>query len=167
MRIVIIVLVTLATLLFVMTLRATESNKDQIRYTGRWKGGFTVDAVQKGPDTPEARHGQRLEGYLQVYLSGHRYKLHLEGQQQGIDIDGTWTAQGNRLTLTPKAVAIDDQGGEDKRDPNKPYIPNEAVLDAYNRPLVLAQSPDKKSFQGLKVTIGNLLGSHAFVKDGA
>lgn len=167
MRIVYTVLVSLTVLLLVMTLRNVNSNKDLIRYTGRWKGGFTVESVTNGTDTADSRHAHRLEGFLQVYLTNHKYKLHLEGQQEGIDVDGTWTANGDRLTLNPKAVAIDDQGGEEKRDPNKPYIPNEDVLATYNKPIVLVQSADKKGFQGLKVTLGNLLGSHAFVKDGA
>lgn len=167
MRNVVIVLATLTCVLIAFTMLATNSNKDLVRYTGRWKGEFAVESITKGEDTEEARTRNRLGGYLQVYLTGHKYKIHLEGLQQGIDIEGTWKAQGDRLTLTPKAITIDDQGGAEKRDPNKPYIANESVMEAYNRPMTLSQSSDKKKFQGLKMTIGDLLGEHRFVKDGA
>jgi hypothetical protein len=166
LRTVFIVFGLLAVLMIGLTLRATNSNRDLLSYTGKWKGGFTVDAIEPGPNTETDRRRSRLEGYLQVYLTRRSYKLHLEGEQQGIDVDGTWTVKEGRVTLTPKEVKIDDQGGESKRDPNKKYIPNEAVTAAYNRPLVLVLAPDKRSYQGLPTTVGTLLGKHHFEKDG-
>lgn len=164
LRIVFVVLGLLTVGLIGLTLRASSANKQYLRYTGKWKGGFTVSGVSTGPDTENDRHRSRLEGYLQVYLDGRKFKLHLEGEQQGIDVDGTWTAERDTLTLNPKNVAIDDQGGEEKRDPNKMYIANDAVNETYRRPLVLKQKG--KRYDGLIVTLGPLLGSHWFEKDG-
>jgi hypothetical protein len=151
-----------AAALFALTLRATGSNRELIPYTGRWAGGFEIDTVTQGPATEEVKRQNRLTGYLQVYLTGRKYKLHLEGIQQGIDIDGTWTAKGRRIILTPKEVKIDDRGGPEMRDPNKPYLPNEDVTAAYSKPIVLDQSEDKQSFQGLSVTVSRFIGKHAF-----
>ncbi len=166
MRVIYVVLGLLTILLLGLTVRATNANRDLLTYTGKWKGGFTVDSITTGPDDEANRHRSRLQGYVQIYLSNRRFQLHLEGEQQGIDVDGSWTADGNRVTLKPREVKIDDQGGEAKRDPNKKYIPNEAVMAAYNRPLVLIQTPDKKGYEGLVVTVGPLLGKHRFTKDG-
>lgn len=152
----------LAAVLFALTLRATGSNRELIPFTGRWGGGFEIDTVTQGPASDEVKRQNRLEGYLQVYLTGRKYKLHLEGIQQGIDVDGTWTAKGRRITLTPKEVKIDDRGGPEMRDPNKPYLPNEDVTAAYSKPIVLDQAEDGKSFKGLSMTVSRFIGRHAF-----
>ena len=91
--------------------------------------------------------------------------MEMEGEQETIKIDGTWTIKGNTLTLDPKSVIIDDMGGADVRDPNKKYIPAEDVRDAYGQPLVLTESKDKKALHGLEMTVGKLVGKHEFLKD--
>ena len=164
MRTVFIVCGLFTVLMIVLTLRVANSNRDLLRYTGKWSGGFTVDSIESGANTESDRHRSRLEGYLQIYLTERRYKLHLEGEQQGIDVSGNWTAKGDRITLTPKSVEIDDHGGAEKRDPNKKYIPNEEVLNTYNRPLVFIQSPDRQRYNGLPISLGVLIGKHAFDK---
>lgn len=164
MRIVFIALALLGVLLITLTLRATGSNRDLLRYTGKWEGGFTIDSIQRGPDTEEERHRNRIVGFVQIYLTNRKYTLHLEGTQQAIDIDGTWVAKGDRVTLTPKTVKIDDKGGPELRDPNKPYIANEAVQTTYNRPMTLVQSADKRRYDGLAITLGDFLGKHHFEK---
>lgn len=159
----VIAIVFTVTLIF-FTVRATGSNRDLIRYTGRWGGGFTIDSVQSGPDSEAVRKRNKLTGYVQIYLTGRKYTLHLEGEQQGVDVYGTWTAKGEKLTLTPKEVKIDDRGGPEQRDPNRPYLPNEDVRAAYERPIVLSQSADKNSFQGLPMSVSRFIGKHRFEK---
>lgn len=150
--------------LLILTIRATGSNRDLIPFTGRWGGGFTIDSVQSGPDSEAERKRNKLTGYIQIYLTGRKYKLHLEGEQQGIDVDGTWTAKGEKVTLKPTEVKIDDRGGPEQRDPNRPYLPNEDVKAAYERPMVLSQSADKNSFQGLPMSVSRFIGKHRFEK---
>lgn len=149
-----------------LTLLATNSHRELLRYTGKWAGAFTVDSISKGPDTESDRKRSRLEGYLQLYLSGRRYLFHVDGEQQGVEVNGTWQAQNDRVILTPNHVAIDDHGGADKRDPNKKYIPNDDVQAAFNRPLILIQSDDHQGFVSLPVSIGAYLGKYSFRKDG-
>lgn len=159
-----IIAIVLTITLVAFTIRATGSNRELIRYTGKWSGGFTVDSVVSGPDSVTVRKRNGLIGYLQIYLTGRKYKLHLEGEQQGIDVDGTWTAKGEKITLTPKEVKIDDRGGPEQRDPNRPYLPNDDVNTAYRKPIVLSQSADKNTFAGLAMSVGRFIGKHSFTK---
>jgi len=139
-------------------------NKDLMPFLGKWSGEFDVTEIQGG-GTPADMKREKLKGFVQVYATNRLYKMQMEGEQETIDIDGTWTIKANRITLTPKDIVIDDQGGADKRDPNKKFIPSDAARAAYERPLVLAETPDKKALNGLKITVGNLVGAHKFVKD--
>lgn len=165
-RILLSAFAVLGVILLSLTLLATNSNRDKMRYIGKWAGTFEVESVSRGADTESERKRWRLEGYLQVYLTGHRYLYHFDGEQQGIEVTGTWVNQNDRLTLTPKHVAIDDHGGADKRDPNKKYIANDDVQAALNRPIILVQSADHQSFTSLPVSIGPLLGKYNLHKDG-
>jgi hypothetical protein len=161
-----IIMGLLTVFLIVMTVGAIDSNRDLIPYTGRWKGEFTVDSIADTDAAPDELKRWRLAGYVQIYLSNRRYTMHLEGQQQAIDIDGVWSVKNGRVNLDPKSVVIDDGGGAEKRDPNQVYIPNEDVNEAYRREMVLVQSQDKKRYEGLRMSVGSLVGVHRFEKDG-
>lgn len=133
-------------------------------FLGKWKGKFEVAEVQGGVTAQDIKR-ETLKGYVQVYATNRLYKLEMEGEQETIDVTGVWTIKANRITLSPQKVDIDDQGGADKRDPNKKFIPSDEAQLAYNRPIVLTESRDKKSLTGLEISIGKLVGTHRFVKD--
>ena len=139
-------------------------NSDLLPFLGKWLGRFEISEIQGGGTAQDIKR-ETLKGYVQVYATSRSYKMEMEGEQEVINITGTWTIKANRITLTPKSIIIDDKGGEDKRDPNKKFIASKDVREAYGRPLLLVESADKKSLTGLKITIGNLLGIHRFVKD--
>lgn len=141
-----------------------NANKDILPFLGKWSGKFEVEEIQGG-GTAQDRKREQLKGYIQVYATGRSYKMEMTGEQETIDISGNWIIKGNRITLTPKSIAIDDKGGEDKRDPNKKFIPAAVAKAAYQRPLILQESPDKKALDGLKLSIGDLIGTHHYVKD--
>ena len=148
----------------ISVLSGCNHNKELMPFLGKWIGRFEVSDISGG-GTPTDMKREQLRGYVQVYATERSYKMEMEGEQETIDISGFWTIKGNRITLTPKVVTIDDQGGADKRDPNKKFIPADAASAAYSRPLLLQETPDKKSLNGLKITIGSLIGTHFFVKD--
>ena len=133
-------------------------------FLGKWLGQFEVATVAGG-GTERDRKRETLSGYVQVYMTNRSYKMEMSGEQETINISGSWTIVRNRITLQPKVITIDDQGGADKRDPNKKFIPVDEAKLAYSRPLILQESADKKSLSGLEITIGKLVGSHRFVKD--
>lgn len=145
-------------------LAGCNPHKNLMPFLGKWSGKFEVsDIIGGGKDSDKKR--ETLSGYVQVYATGQSFKMEMQGEQETIDISGTWTCKGNRMTLNPKSVQIDDQGGADQRDPNKKFIPATDVQTAYGRPMVLQETPDKKSLNGLEMTIGKLVGTHRFVKD--
>lgn len=146
------------------TLRGGKSNENLRPFLGKWRGEFAVQ--QAGGKTGAEAKRYNLRGYLQVYATKRRFQMRLEGEQQGVDITGTWEAKDNSLTLTPKDVQIDDRGGEELRDPNKVYIPAEEIRAAYSRPVPLRMDAQKRNLQGPLSSIGqDRLGRHTFEKD--
>lgn len=139
-------------------------HKEYLPFLGKWAGKFEVASI-KGGGSDKDKKRESLSGYVQVYATKQTYKMEMEGEQETIDITGTWTLQGNRITLKPKSVLIDDKGGAEFRDPNKKFIPSDRVHAAYGQPLILVESPNKKSLTGLEITIGDLVGTHRLVKD--
>lgn len=145
-------------------LAGCTAHKDIMPFLGKWRGQFHVAEINGG-GTREDRRRESLQGYVQVYATMRSYKMEMDGEQEVIDIAGNWTIKGNRITLTPTSIAIDDMGGEDKRNPNKKFIAAAVAKAAYERPLILQETPDKKALNGLKISIGNLVGTHEFKKD--
>ena len=137
---------------------------DLMPFLGKWIGKFQVSTVN-GAGSEKDRAREELKGFVQIYATNRSYKMELEGEQETIKIDGTWTISGKRITLTPKKLVIDDKGGADQRDPNKKYIAAEDVRAAYGQPLVLTESANKKALHGMEITVGSLVGHHEFVKD--
>ena len=134
-------------------------------FLGQWPGQFTVDKVNKGPDGPEDRKHHTLHGYLSVRLNKKSYMLHLEGEQQQIDVKGTWTYSGNQLTLTPVDPKINTEGGKEAINPNFKYVPPEDLFLAYEKKMTLNLSKDGTTLQGLRTTVAFLEGTHSFKKD--
>ena len=152
-------------LAFLPLLLAGCGDRSTMPYLGKWTGGFDVDSVAKGAAVSEPGRN-RLKGFLQLYRTGERYELHLEGEQFGLVAGGTWAQKGGRVTLSPTTVKIDDGGGEETRNPNRAWIEPAALREAYSRPLALRLSKDGQRLQGLLVEVGPLTGTHAFVREG-
>lgn len=157
-------LVLLAIALF-FTARASCANKDLVPFFGKWSGAYEVDQVLKGADGPKDRERSKLEGFVQIYGSNRSYKMFLNGEQESLEIGGTWTTKGNRITLRMNDFKLDDQGGEDARNPNAKFIPADELREAYAKPLVLELSADKKRLTGLRTTVGPTVGTHRFAKE--
>ncbi|AIE84166.1 hypothetical protein [Fimbriimonas ginsengisoli] len=152
-------------LAFILTARATCSNREIVPFLGKWSGGFEVESIRDGADTPQERERYRLQGYVQVYATRRSFKMHLQGEQEDLDLAGFWTFRGQRLTLKVSEIKIDDHGGADARNPNQKFISPEELNGAYSKPIVLDLSPDKKQYTGLLIGMGKLIGRHRFVKD--
>jgi len=161
----IIIVLLLIAVSFAVVYQASSSNKTLVPYLGKWTGAFNVQRVTKGADSTTDRERSSLHGFVQIYATNRKFKIHLDGEQESLDVAGVWTLKKNRMTLTVTDFVLDDQGGEDMRNPNMKFIPAEELRIGYSRPLVLDLSPDKKKLTGLPITIGNLVGKHEFVKD--
>lgn len=147
------------------TARASCANKDLIPFLGKWSGNFAVSRILKGPDTDKARKDWSMSGYVMIHASGRSFALHLEGPQETLDTSGTWVYSGNRVTLNPLKIDIDDMGGEALRNPNLPFIPTDAVREAYLKPIVLELTKDKKHLNGLTISVERLIGRLELAKD--
>lgn len=137
-------------------------NQAWMPYLGKWNGRFLVDQITQGPNTAEDRQRYMLEGWLQVYATGQKYRMELNGEQVTVSISGTWRLERNAAVFRATEIKIDDKGGEDARNPNLKYIPNEAIKATYGQPLILRLGKDDKSLRGLLITLGPLIGAHEF-----
>ena len=144
-------------------------DKKVVPFLGQWPGQFTVDKVNRGPDGPDDRKHHTLHGYLSVRLNKNMYMLHLEGEQQQIDVKGTWTYSGSQITLAPapdpNSIKVTSEGGKEGINPNFKYIPDEDLHQAYLKKITLKLSKDGSSLEGLRTTIAFLEGTHSFKKD--
>lgn len=152
-------------LLLIPVLTLGCGDRSTLPYLGKWSGGFTVERLGKGVVGDARRNG--LKGFLQLYRTGARYELHLEGEQFGLDSGGSWSQKDGQVILTPKSVKPDDRGGKESSDPNKAWIEPTDLSDAYSKPLAFRLSKDGKRLTGLLVDVGPLTGTHAFVREGS
>ena len=149
--------------LFAMLLAAGCADTSIIPFAGYWTGEFKArpsDSKQK------MRPEWVYKGYIQLYATGRKFKMHMESIAQIVDIDGTWTNKGEKAYLKANKIEFDDRGGEIQRPSGVVPVPPEDVQTAYNRPLVFVLQPDKNTMIGLEMSIGPLIGHHVFTKGG-
>lgn len=140
-------------------------DKKKVPFLGQWTGQFEVSKVKTGSDTELDRKHYWLRGYVSVRLDKSSYLMHLEGEQQQVDIKGTWTYSGSQITLDPKDIKVNTDGGEKGVNPNLKYVPDEDLYNAYQKKITLKLSPDGSTLMGLTTTIAFLEGVHIFHKD--
>lgn len=133
-------------------------------FLGKWSGGLTVDRV--GPKAIGSPKENGLKGFLQLYRTGDRFELHLDGAQFSLVSGGTWSHKNGQVILTPKEVKIDDGGGWEARDPNRPWVDPAELREGYSRPMALNLSTDGQRLTGLLVSVGPLTGTHSFLREG-
>jgi hypothetical protein len=138
------------------------SDKKIIPLLGRWEGGFTAEQIAGAQPKDIKRFD--LKGYLMLYATEYRFKMHLEGEQEAVDLSGSWAPKGAQVILTPKDESIDDYGGADVRNPNKRFIPIPLVKQAYSSPIVLNVAAGNKKLSGPLFSIGQLSGRHEFAR---
>jgi len=154
----------LLVIILVLSGRASCANKDLLPFLGKWKGGFVAQEFVDKPDAFSLkRHG--FDATLQLYRTQESFILRLESEQESVDVKGTWSHRGQELRLAIRSVEIDDMGGADVRDPNRPFTAPEAIRKVYAGTMILRLSKDKKRLVGLPVTLDKVVGSHQFAKD--
>lgn len=135
-------------------------HKELLPYLGKWNGAFEVERFAGA--TPKDLSRETLRGYLMLYATNRRFLLHFDGEQQAVDLDGTWALNGKQVELRATKVEIDDQGGEEFRDPNKKWIPSDQLQAAVGRPIILNPSTDGKRLAGPATSIGDRTGAYRF-----
>jgi hypothetical protein len=130
---------------------------------GMWQGQFE-GAPSK--TNVQMRKEWTYKGYLQLYATGMKFKLHMESDVQIVDVLGTWTHKKNKINLATKEVDFDDSktGGQLLQKPGlKPIDPTQ-VRDALQQPLVFDYIDNPQKLEGLKFTFGPMLGRFVFTK---
>jgi hypothetical protein len=134
-----------------------------VPFAGYWQGKF--EGIPAEPEF-NMRPEWAYKGFLQIYGTRHRYKMHMESNAQIVDIAGTWTHKGNRLFLKANDIQFDDRGGAIVRPRGVVPIPPEDVRKAYGKEMVLVLDPQKNRLESLDMTLGPLIGRHVFTKGG-
>lgn len=134
-------------------------DKNLTPFLGKWTGGLEVLRVKTGGDPKP----YELRGDLQMYV--RKFELNLTGPQQTVMVRGTWTYEGKRVRLRANKMEFGDEGGEDKRDPNKAYLDPGDLRTFLGREQGLNLSNDKKRLAGVEDALANLVARLAFVKD--
>ncbi|RYG35796.1 hypothetical protein EON81_11650 [bacterium] len=149
-----------APLLLLALVGCTRANKELLPYLGKWNGAFEVESLSGATDKDLKR--ETLRGYLVLYATNRRFVMHLEGEQQGMDLDGAWTIDGKQAKLKAVTFKIDDQGGEELRDPNRKWIPAADLKPTMEGQIVLNISADAQRLASPTTSIGARQGAFRF-----
>lgn len=133
------------------------SDPSVVKLTGNWEQEF----VSKGPQP----HGP-LKGYLQLYLTEEKFKLHLATTEQTFELLGKWKRKGRRITLVPRVVdplSFTDFQPANEDSPRKPNLMDKDVLTrTYGRGLVLDLDEKEHTLTSLLLDLGPMQGRHVF-----
>lgn len=147
--------------LLAWALAGCNPNSQLMPYYGKWDGGYMVEELDS-PATEKDLQRESLSGYIMLYATGNKFKLYQQGEQQTIEVEGTWKLEGKQVRTQTTKIKIDDMGGEEFRDPNKKYIPSDDVRAAFGKPMVLTLNSAKTELKTPAVGIGNRIGSFTF-----
>ncbi len=151
----------LCVLVFIIAAGCTDSSI--IPIAGYWTGGFNaMPADRKVKMRPEWVY----RGYLQLYATGMKYKMHMESVAQIVDVSGTWQKKKDNIYLTSNLIEFDDKGGNLQRPVGvKPLDPQE-VRQAYSQVMSFKYVEAKHELDGLDMSMGPIVGRHVFIKGG-
>ena len=159
------IIASLALIVLVVLKLSKGGDQEAVKFLGQWPGQFTVDKVDRGPDGADDRKHHMLRGYVSVRLNKKMYTMHMEGEQEQIDIKGFWTINGNQITLAPSDTKVNVEGGKEGINPNFKFVPVEELYLAYEKKITLNLSKDGSTLQGLRTTIAFLEGQHSFKRE--
>lgn len=129
--------------------------KAEMALYGNWPGSFAETVSERGFE---------LKGYLQLYATGHRFKMHLGNQTQTYDATGSWQDTGRQVLLNIKDIAFQGMTKDEAETRKVMFLDPDRVRDAYGRMLILNLSRDRKTLQGLPMKMAGFNGAHRFEK---
>ncbi len=131
------------------------AHRELMPVLGRWNGQLEVVLGEKDSG---------MKGYLMLYATHKKFLLHFEGPQEAMDLSGNWTLKGKQVLMDVVDQKFDDQGGEEKRDPNKPFIPVADLRQAFGKSMVLNRGKDDQTLTGPPVSLGKLQVRQSFTR---
>jgi hypothetical protein len=154
---------TVALLLLLIVVVCGCSDPSITPLAGMWQGKFEGAPV----DVQVAMRKEWIyKGYLQLYATGMKFKLHIESSVQIVDAEGKWSHKKNKIYLDVAEVKFDDSktGGQLLQKPGLTPIDPTKVRDALTQPLVFTYTDGPQKLEGLKITFGPMLGRFVFTK---
>jgi hypothetical protein len=151
----------LCVLLLIVTTGCTDSSI--IPIAGYWTGQFNAK-----PADPKVKMRPEwvYKGYLQLYATGMKYKMHMESVAQIVDVSGTWQKKKDKIYLTSNLVEFDDKGGDLQRPTGVKPLDPQVVRQAYSQVMGFNYDAAKHELDGLDMSMGPLIGTHVFIKGG-
>jgi hypothetical protein len=131
------------------------------RAAGTYPGEFRIESVD-GKSDAKMIADETMKGSLELYLTQNKFKLDLASKYQGFTVEGKWTAEKSRVTLTTDKYAFQNPSEEDQKAFQLKIIQPDEIRTAFGHPLVLETSPDRRKLTGLKTSLGKLLGRLEF-----
>ncbi|MBI1757406.1 MAG: hypothetical protein HY248_05220 [Fimbriimonas ginsengisoli] len=120
---------------------------------GNWTGRFEAGG---GP--------AEMSGFLQLYATNGKFKMHLANRAQSLDPVGTWELKGRRVILQFAELRITvPTEVESKRHVYK-LVPGDDLRAAYGNSLILELSSDGRKLTGLPIQLAGKSGRHVFEK---
>ena len=139
-------------------------NRVEMPYYGKYEGGYVVDSTQNRL-IPVAKRWN-LSGYVQLLANRHKFKMHLEGEQQFMDISGTWKLDGKMVRLDLLDYKFEDYGGAANRNPNRTFTSADAIRTSFGKLVTLGIQPaERVVLKGPLLVIGESAGHLEFRKD--
>jgi hypothetical protein len=141
-------------------------SKQDVPYVGRWDGQFMVSRLLGKTQVMSAKRNN-WRGFVLLYRTrddgGTRCQMHLENEQETVEVKGHWELVKRQVEITFNDIKIDDAGGLDMRDPNKSYLDSGEIRKALSVPLIL-NSTGPTSLSSPLVVFGPLEGAYSFKK---
>ncbi|HVT10854.1 MAG TPA: hypothetical protein VHE55_01195 [Fimbriimonadaceae bacterium] len=131
------------------------------RAAGSWLGQFDIESVA-GKSDPAAIQAEAMKGNLELYVNGSKFKLDMKSAHQGFTVNGKWTADKGRVTMTTDSYHFDNPTEEDQKALNLRIITPDEIRAVFGHPVVLDETADRRHLTGLKTSLGRLLGRFEF-----
>ncbi len=140
-------------------------NQAEMPYFGKYEGGYMVESTTNRLIPAAARWN--LKGYLQLLATRDKFNLHLEGEQETVDIRGTWHLDQGMMRFWVTENKFDDLGGASTRNPNRTFTPAAAIRAAIGKEFTLGvgQASGRVELHGALLVLGESTGHLQFGKD--
>jgi hypothetical protein len=149
-------------LLFLLLLTGCKGNSQPVtRAAGSYPGQFHIESVD-GKEDPALIKANEIKGNLELYLTQNKFKLDMASFHQDFSIEGKWTADKTRVTLTSDKFDFKNPSEEDQKALKLKILQPDQIRAVFGHPVVLETSADRRRLTGLKTTLGNLLGRFEF-----
>ena len=127
-------------------------NRTEMPLYGNWEGRFE----------PDRATDLDMKGYLQLYATNHKFKMHVGGRNQTFDPTGVWRLQGRQIVLDIQDMQISGLTAQEAEERKALYIDPKVVRGAFGKSLVLNLSADQTQLRGITLTIGSTQGHFSF-----